>query len=124
MPRFVILHHEFSLEHTRSSHWDLMIEQDEKLLTWALDACPIVGETSSADRLADHRIDYLTYEGPVSDDRGKVHRIEAGECKIISSNSETFIAHIFSPGLNCLLRITLDPQSGKSTASFESVGKS
>ena len=31
------------------------------------------------ERLADHRLDYLEYEGPVSGDRGSVRRVDGGQ---------------------------------------------
>lgn len=36
-----------------------------------------------AERLADHRREYLTYEGPVSGGRGRVRRVAEGVCGVI-----------------------------------------
>lgn len=75
--RFVILHHT-----TRDGeHWDLMLEQGDVLQTWQLLANPLGGEAYpiSARRIGDHRLAYLTYEGPISGDRGNVTRIDEGE---------------------------------------------
>lgn len=36
------------------------------------------GQRLDAERIADHRRDYLTYEGPVSGDRGEVRRLATG----------------------------------------------
>jgi hypothetical protein len=68
-----------------------MLEAEGVLWTWALAQLPIdwrkladdqtlVGESNSvlAERLADHRLDYLTYEGQVSGDRGEVRRLDEG----------------------------------------------
>lgn len=44
-----------------------------------------------AIRLAPHRREYLTYEGPVSGGRGRVHRVAAGKCRIVDI-SETSLA--------------------------------
>lgn len=74
MPRFVILEHDHP-----SLHWDLMLESGAALRTWRLaappipDAGPIVAEA-----LADHRLAYLDYEGPVRGDRGTVTRWDGG----------------------------------------------
>lgn len=76
--RFVVLFHEFPPGHRGSNHWDLMLEQNGKLLTWALSQLPAVGKSIPAQRLPDHRLDYLNYEGPISDNRGKVSRVMAG----------------------------------------------
>jgi hypothetical protein len=79
MPRFVVLRHEVPPNSQQSLHWDLMLERDGVLLTWALAEEPAPGKAISAVRLADHRLAYLDYEGPVSGDRGTVARWDAGE---------------------------------------------
>ena len=98
MPRFVLLFHQCPPGYQRPSHWDLMLEADGVLHTWALaelpchwqaihqttlavcGSCPplATGDTVDADELADHRPAYLDYEGPVSGDRGSVTRVAAG----------------------------------------------
>jgi hypothetical protein len=78
MPRFVVLRHEFPADHPRGAHWDVMFEIDGALRTWAIGRMPDQGEPQSADALADHRLEYLTYEGPVSGERGSVTRWDAG----------------------------------------------
>lgn len=76
--RFVVLFHEFPIGHNRANHWDLMLEQGGRLLTWALPEMPAIGKSIAARRLPDHRLEYLNYEGPVSGDRGEVSRLIAG----------------------------------------------
>ena len=76
--RFVVLLHKFPLGHQRDDHWDLMLEEDSKLLTWALTEMPEPGKSIPAVALADHRKLYLEYEGPISGDRGSVTRVLAG----------------------------------------------
>lgn len=50
-------------------------------MTWrAIDWPPVAGD--ELIRLADHRSAYLDYEGPVSDNRGRVRRIAAGACDV------------------------------------------
>jgi len=75
--RYVILRH----EGIDRPHFDLMFETSPtaKLSTWRSDIWPIVQPTKLL-KLADHRREYLTYEGPVSRNRGRVRRIEGGEC--------------------------------------------
>lgn len=89
--RFVILFHsvtdEFAKTSGRDSHWDLMLESDGVLKTWALDLNLIERIQQNeklvfefkAYQLPDHRIDYLTYEGPISGCRGNVLRLESGD---------------------------------------------
>lgn len=74
MPRFVILAHDHPF-----LHWDLMLEAGGVLQTWRLAQPPELGRTIDATALADHRVMYLDYEGPVSGNRGSVTRWDAGE---------------------------------------------
>ena len=86
MPRFVVLHHLAPPTDPREPHWDLMLEQDDKLETWALPAPPTAELTQPVQRLADHRIRYLDYEGPVSGNRGTVQRWDWGTYLLIDSS--------------------------------------
>ncbi|MEX2092329.1 MAG: hypothetical protein WD971_06610, partial [Pirellulales bacterium] len=77
----------------RPTHCDLMLESGEALQTWSLKQLPrdwlglestaelrifASSNTVEAERLAEHRLEYLGYEGPVSGDRGSVRRLDAG----------------------------------------------
>ena len=77
--RFAILHH----TGIPSPHFDLLIETspDALLLTFRLEAWPIAAPTDIL-RQADHRRLYLDYEGPISNNRGHVRRVAAGECAL------------------------------------------
>jgi DNA polymerase Ligase (LigD) len=88
--RFVLLKHEIpesAINRLGPSHWDLMLENHGKLLTWRLFFFP-KGEITATwqelkpQQLADHRIEYLHYEGPISGDRGAVYRVDAGEFRL------------------------------------------
>ena len=63
-----------------------MLEHGNVLRTWALAAEPQIESSIEADALADHRSDYLTYEGPVSSDRGHVTQWDAGEYELIAED--------------------------------------
>ena len=78
MPRFVLLHHVVSPGFRQGTHYDLMLEHEEKLLTWALAELPQANLNVLATQLPDHRLAYLDYEGPVSGDRGEVRRVDEG----------------------------------------------
>lgn len=56
-----------------------MLEDEGKLLTWALPAVPSPGRSMEATLLADHRLAYLAYEGELSGGRGRVTRWDAGD---------------------------------------------
>jgi hypothetical protein len=73
MPRFVLLEHDHPYP-----HFDLMLEAGPVLWTWRLAALPSENPVE-ATRVADHRLVYLTYEGPISGGRGSVRRQEEGE---------------------------------------------
>ena len=74
MPRFVVLEHDHP-----TLHWDFMLEHAGALKTWRLPVFPpVAGEKLAIQALADHRLAYLTYEGPVSGERGQVIRRDQG----------------------------------------------
>jgi hypothetical protein len=85
MSRYVILRHETPSDAPRPAHWDLLLETGEVLTAWALDALPQVGIVVEATRLADHRLAYLEYEGPISGNRGTVGRWDSGEFRVESA---------------------------------------
>jgi hypothetical protein len=98
MPRFVLLYHRCPPTYVRPSHWDLMLESGDMLRTWALPQLPqewhaahirtakedrecpplAAGNEVESRQLADHRRDYLDYEGDLSGQRGAVIRVAAG----------------------------------------------
>jgi hypothetical protein len=87
MPRYVILHHDWP-----TAHFDLMLEDGPVLKTWRLNRVPITDEPELAKAIADHRLDYLTYEGPISGGRGTVRREESGEYRyLVTTDSEVVI---------------------------------
>jgi hypothetical protein len=75
MPRFVVLRHDAP----RGLHFDLMLERERVLATWALPEPPEAGRELDADALPDHRMAFLEYEGTLSGGRGSVTRWDRGE---------------------------------------------
>ena len=59
-------------------HFDLMFELDSQLVTFALPRVSQESNTLQVERLPDHRIVYLTYEGEISNNRGHVKQWDAG----------------------------------------------
>jgi hypothetical protein len=97
MPRFVLLRHDCPPT-MGPSHWDLMLERNGALMTWRLPTLPAAwrdDRTSdanvqlTAERIADHRLAYLDYEGPVSDGRGHVTRQDHGEYEVLEETAAT-----------------------------------
>ncbi len=76
--RFVI-----HLHITDPLHYDLMLERSGSLATYRIDAGDINGFLAGlpvrAERIADHRMEYLGYEGPVGRGRGEVRIFDSGE---------------------------------------------
>ena len=98
MPRFVLLRHQCPPGYEKPSHWDFMLEADGGLRTWELRELPsawaaLLGETSGsfvvkATPLPDHRLAYLDFEGPLSGDRGSVHRCDGGTYELLQQPTE------------------------------------
>lgn len=78
MLEWVILYHEMPPQSNRASHWDLMLLDGDKLLTWALESEPSIGKTIAGRQLPEHDTRFLTFEGKLSGDRGRVCRIKKG----------------------------------------------
>jgi hypothetical protein len=89
-----------------------MLEAGNTLRTWAIPSLPYGWEAAQArttaaflscaatskemsvvaTRLADHRIDYLHEEGPLTGDRGEVRRIDAGTYETVAEDSQSWRA--------------------------------
>jgi hypothetical protein len=82
MPRFVVLEHDHP-----GLHWDFLLEEGDHLRGWRLVEAPHAGGTIAAKAMADHRLLYLDYQGPVSGGRGEVRRWDAGEYSVQQSNA-------------------------------------
>jgi len=108
MLRFVILLHECPPDYERVTHFDLMLEDDGTLRTWALDRIPAVSELATALQLADHRIDYLEYEGPISGGRGTVSQWDRGTFEWLADTADEVRVVLGGSRLNGELRLTLD----------------
>lgn len=88
--RFVLLLHETPDGYRERTHWDWMFESENALITWATPPLlpvleirqrtdpPLESFECPVQRLPDHRIAYLDYEGPVSRNRGSVTRLDSG----------------------------------------------
>ncbi len=83
-PRFVIVKHDRPF-----LHWDLLLEEATSARTWRLLRKPCLNEPIAAERLPDHRLMYLDYEGPVSNDRGMVQRVLAGTYAVAAGSSSS-----------------------------------
>jgi hypothetical protein len=100
MPRFVILAHDHP-----EPHWDLFLEDGSALRSWRLGQLPEAEANVSAEPTPNHRLDYLDYEGPVSDARGSVKRVESGEFEWIADDPNCLIVRVASHKLTGELEI-------------------
>lgn len=120
---FVLLHHVLS----DSEHWDLCLDTGEHLSTWQLlDQPSGVGGTGGnviipARRIADHRKQYLDYEGPVSRNRGHVRRIDRGSYTLVTRRDDCWVIRF----TGCILIGTYELTTGKNPGDpwrFQRVG--
>jgi hypothetical protein len=80
--RFVVQSH----SDPAGRHYDLMLEDGRALATWRIDRLIselAPGEAIDAIELPPHRLAYLSYEGPVSGNRGEVEIALAGEYETV-----------------------------------------
>jgi hypothetical protein len=103
--RYVILRH----EGIDSPHFDLMFELTPGglLATWRSDAWPIEQPTPLL-RLGDHRRDYLTFEGPLTGNRGSVRRVEAGTFSRRISSPARIDVDLAAKGATRKIQLVLD----------------
>ena len=95
MLRFVILTHDHPV-----LHWDFMLEKEAHLRTWRLEQAPANGLEIAAESLADHRLAYLDYQGPVSGDRGTVRRFDRGGFALMTETDELIVVELSGKLLN------------------------
>lgn len=93
--RFAILHHAMEAAAGRYDHWDLMLEHAGALVTFELDRLPSGPGIFETRRLADHRLNYLDYEGHISGNRGQVFRLDRGRYQELHSNDAAHISRRF-----------------------------
>ena len=101
MPRFAILTHDHP-----EWHWDFLLEAGQECRTWRLADEPAVGATIPAEAIADHRLKYLAYEGPVSGNRGQVTQWDAGGYEWIQDDERAIIVRLMGRRLQCVCRLT------------------
>jgi hypothetical protein len=87
-----------------------MLEQPgtNRLATWQLPCPPeriAAGSSVTARRLADHRRAYLTYEGPVSNNRGRVTIHSRGRYAAAARTPDRWEIELVSPAGALRLRL-------------------
>jgi DNA polymerase ligase (LigD)-like protein len=122
MPRFVLLYHRCPADFGQPSHWDWMLEHGKVLWTWQLPQLPaswqasLTGmvvspascapaQTVMAQKLPDHRLAYLEYEGPVSAGRGEVERCDGGTYELIRQENGRLEITVEGTVLRCTVEL-------------------
>jgi hypothetical protein len=91
---------------------------DVRLITFRLREHPKDYHDSPVERLPEHRIHYLTYEGPLSGNRGQVRRIDEGTWSphrltpsLIEGDFRVgpALLHFFAKAINQLWTLTSHP---------------
>ncbi len=102
-----------------------MLEQNGVLATWQLTTLPAAwhhflklaaiqeNDTVLAIRLADHRLAYLDYEGPISGNRGEVYRIEEGTFEIEQQSKESLRVVLVGKKLRGVVQLTQTTNDAK-----------
>ena len=106
MPRFVVLQH----DHPEHLHWDFMIDQGDSLATWSLPMPPAREHVLPARLLADHRCEYLQYEGPVSGGRGTVTRWDEGGFEWVAKSPDRIVVDV--QGRKIMGRVSIEAGGG------------
>lgn len=102
---FVILEHQTP----EGIHWDLMLENQGKLWTWRLDIHPSkLHLPITAERIADHPLRFLSYEGPVQNGTANVRRVDEGDLCYRQTTSETILCHLDGKILNGVYALHLE----------------
>jgi len=90
-----------------------MIESGDVLRTWALAEEPSADRRIAAEPLANHRMAYLDYEGPVAGDRGEVTRWDAGTYELSSETDENLTVKLAGTRLFGQARLTRPDDLGQ-----------
>jgi hypothetical protein len=88
-----------------------MLERGGVLRTWAIADAPADGVTCRAEPLADHRLAYLEYEGPVSRNRGVVSRFDAGHYELLHEDDDSL--ELTLSGARLVARVVLTRIAGE-----------
>jgi bifunctional non-homologous end joining protein LigD len=73
------------------THWDLMLEHADFLKTWRLAIAPqqIGSEPTPAEKIVDHDVKFLTYQGSVNNGQGSICIVDEGTIETLDETKET-----------------------------------
>ena len=116
---FTLLHHtgipkersDRSEQSDHSEHFDLLLQlpTQEKILTWQIRSHPDTWPTTPplATRIQDHRPIYMTYEGPLSQDRGQVTHLAHGTATLLTATESTLQIELHFPSQESKIPLSL-----------------
>ena len=103
LPQFVVQEHRTP----DGVHWDLMLQRNEILWTWRVNrpAAEVGNTPLPLEKIADHPLRFLTYEGPVQNQTGNVHITDRGLFEVIEQTPT--LLTVFFDGLHLKGRFIL-----------------
>ncbi len=104
MKAFVIQQH----DHPDGTHWDLMLEEAGHLATWQVPLPPDKWSATpiACTRIFDHSKKYLTYEGPIFQNRGSVTIAASGTYQTITQTDTLWSLTLSCPTLSGTLTLS------------------
>ncbi len=97
-------------EHTTSEgvHWDLMLEKGDGLTTFRLAEGPavVLHHAIGAEKIFDHPLRFLTYEGPVQQGTGRVRIVEKGDLRLLTSSEKAIVMELEGDVLRGVFELT------------------
>lgn len=94
MERTVLLHHQLD---NGDEHYDWLLERPSGrgLMSFRVDVRFDDGLGSwVAERIGDHRDEYLAYEGVISGGRGRVRRVASGGCQVVEDTESRVVVEL------------------------------
>lgn len=113
MPRFAIVQHDHPYP-----HFDLFLEAGSVLRSWRLPLSFPSSEPFAVEPTANHRLVYLDYEGPISNDRGTVVKVDSGTFQWVRDDPQQLVILLSGAEYTGRLAIALVPH-GRWTAQFD-----
>ncbi len=77
-------------------HWDLMLQMGDVLWTWRMTVSPEQIDVINLpiERIFDHPLRFLWYEGPVQNKTGQVKIADKGDLRLISEDADTLCVYL------------------------------
>jgi hypothetical protein len=83
-------------------HWDLMLRKGDVLWTWRMDCSPAeIGKTPlPLVKISDHPLRFLTFEGPVQNQTGRVKFADEGTYELTAQTPDELAVYFHGHTLN------------------------